>query len=242
MKKTKVEYFGKDLEAMDHAENYHQWIFSLIKPYLGKNLVEVGAGTGTFSKLLLGVNPVSLFLIEPSDMYEKLAGNISEISGETAFACFQDLFRNVADVIKKEKEPDSIIYINVLEHIQDDENELEIVHRTLAKDGRLCIFVPAQQFLYSDFDRSIGHFRRYKKNELADKCRAAGFKILMARNFDLPGILPWFIKYRLLKSTTMEQSLTSVYDKYAVPVAKWLESRIHPPIGKNLLVVAAKSQ
>lgn len=241
MKKTEIEYFGKDLEAMDHAENYHRWIFELIEPYLGNDLVEVGAGTGTFSKLLLLANPRSLSLVEPSGMYEKLAGNISEITGGTKLVCFQDLFRNVADAIKNEKEPDSIIYINVLEHIEDDERELAVVNRTLTKGGRLCIFVPAQKFLYSDFDRSIGHFRRYKKNELADKCRAAGFKILMTRNFDLPGILPWFIKYRLLRSTTMEQGLTSAYDKYAVPAAKWLESRIHPPIGKNLLVVAAKT-
>jgi len=241
MKRTKVEYFGKDLEAMDHAENYHRWIFELIEPYLGNDLVEVGSGTGTFSRLLLRANPRSLSLIEPSEMYEKLAGNVSDIRGETKVECFQDLFRNVANSIKNEKAPDSIIYINVLEHIEDDENELEIVHRTLSSNGRLCIFVPAQQFLYSDFDRSIGHFRRYKKNELADKCKNAGFKILMTRNFDFPGILPWFVKYRLLRSMTMEQGLTHAYDSYVVPAAKWLESRIHPPIGKNLLLVAAKT-
>lgn len=243
MKKAKVEYIGKDLEAMDLAENYHNWILSIIKPYLGKHLVEVGAGTGAFSRLLLTTMPETLSLVEPSAMFETLKDKISGADVSTTIRYFHDVFVDVADQIKEVQSPDSIIYINVLEHVEDDSAELATIYRTLEQNGRLCIFVPAQPFLYSEFDKHLGHFRRYREGDLVQKCREAGFKkISLSRNFDLPGIFPWFVKYRLFKSLTMEQNGVRFYDKHIVPVTKWLESSIHPPIGKNLLVIAEKSE
>ncbi len=92
----------------------------------------------------------------------------------------------------------------------------------------------------SDFDRRIGHFRRYRKQELADKCRNAGYTIRSIRYFDLPGVLPWYIKYRLMRSLKMESGAVQLYDKAVVPIIKPIESIIAPPIGKNLLVIAQK--
>lgn len=236
----KVEYVGKDLEAMDFAVNYHRWILTLMKPFLGKHLVEVGAGTGAFSELLLETAPETLSLIEPSAMFESLQTNVAKHNSTTEIRAFPNIFAEVAEKIKTEQSPDSIIYINVLEHIEDDRLELEIIHRTLRESGRVFVFVPALPALFSEFDKHIGHFRRYRKSDLAEKMRAAGFRILLSRYFDAAGILPWLVKYRLLKSLTMESGAVHAYDKYVVPVAQPIESWLPLPLGKNLLFVAEK--
>lgn len=238
MTEAAVEYVGKDLESMDLAVNYHRWIMDILRPYLGKDIAEVGAGTGGVSEMLLNERPRSLTLIEPSGMFDELSRRMSEVNGETEILLKNDLFRNVAPELKGKV--DTIVYINVLEHIEDDEAELKAVFDTLEPGGRVCIFVPANRFLFSEFDRSIGHFRRYGSGELKTKCEGAGLKIKLSRFFDVPGVLPWWIKYRLLGSTSMESGLVSLYDKLVVPVTKFVEGVIPPPVGKNLIVVAER--
>ncbi len=240
MKKVKVEYVGKDLEAMDLAENYHQWILQEMRPFLGSHIVEVGAGTGGFSRLLLATKPKSLALIEPSAMFESLETGVAGHNGSTAIRYFNNIFREVASEIGSGQPPDTIIYVNVLEHIEDDIGELRTILETLGPGGKLCLFVPAQPFLFSDFDRHIGHFRRYRKSDLEKKCREADFTIVRSRNFDLIGVVPWLIKYRWLRSLTMESGLVKLYDSLVVPVQRRIESIIPPLIGKNLLLIAEK--
>lgn len=241
MNADKVEYAGKDLEAMDFAVRYHNWILEVFRPYLGKRIVEVGAGTGSFSELLLETQPESLTLVEPSEMFERLELAMGSRNGVSRPRLHNNIFRNVAAEIKDEQRPDSIIYVNVLEHIDDDELELEVVHDTLAQGGRLFIFVPANRFLFSKFDRNIGHYRRYGKKELHQKLDAAGFRLVKSRWFDLPGVLPWLIKYRFMRSTTMESGAVQAYDRYIVPAIRPIENLINPPIGKNLIVIAEKA-
>ncbi len=237
---NKVEYVGKDLEAMDFAENYHRWILGIIKPFLGEHLVEVGAGTGTFSELLLETKPKTLSLVEPSIMIQTLRNNLSGKDTITKIKIFHDIFTNVATNLRSEQSPDSIIYINVLEHIEDDRAELKAVRESLRKKGRVFIFVPALPELFSHFDQRIGHFRRYRKTEIEEKCRTAQMRVVNSRYFDVMGIIPWFVKYRLMKSTTMESGAVQLYDRFIVPLAKQFENFLPPPIGKNLLVIAEK--
>jgi SAM-dependent methyltransferase len=241
MTPQKVEYAGKDLEAMDFAVAYHTWILDLIKPYLGKNIVEVGAGTGSFSSLLLKTRPDSLTLVEPSAMFEKLLAKFGSTDGQTKIRLFHDLFSNVAENIRMDGSPDSILYINVLEHIDDDVGELRIVYDALGKSRRVILFVPALPLLFSRFDRQIGHFRRYRRSALKEKCEAAGFKILMLRWFDLPGVLPWLVKFRMLRSMEVEPGAVQLYDRLAVPFIRPIENLIPPPFGKNLLLIAEKA-
>ena len=179
----KVVYIGKDLEAMTFAVNYHKWILDEFRPFLGKNLTEVGAGTGSFSELLLNKNPETLIMIEPSEMFNSLEKNISQIETSSKIEFYQTIFAQVYRQIAAQNQTDSIIYVNVLEHIEDDEAELSMIYETLDKGGRCFIFVPALPFLYGEFDRKIGHFRRYAKKEIEGKCRTAGFKILKSKYF-----------------------------------------------------------
>jgi SAM-dependent methyltransferase len=235
-----VSYVGKDLEAMSFAVNYHRWILDEFRPHLGKNLVEVGAGTGSFTELLLEQRPRTLAAIEPSGMYDLLVENIAKFRTEATVNAYQAIFTQVASKIKETDNPDSIIYVNVLEHIEDDAQELKAVYETLAPKGRMFIFVPALPALYGAFDREVGHFRRYVKSDLETKVRDARFKILKSSYFDFAGIVPWWIKYQVFKASTLDQGTIKLYDKYAVPITRAIESAINPPLGKNILLIAAK--
>lgn len=234
-----VKYIGKDLEAMSFAVNYHRLIFEKFRPFLGNKIVEVGAGTGSFSELLTEAKPTSLALVEPSEMFESLKINSENLAVENV-RLFNNIFEEVRDKIKKEQSPDSVIYVNVLEHIEDDERELKFIYETLGESGRLFIFVPAFEWLYGEFDKAVGHFRRYTREDLENKCRAQKFKIIRSEYFDLVGIIPWWIKYRLFKSSSLNTGAVHAYDKFVVPLAGFFESRISLPIGKNILLVAEK--
>jgi SAM-dependent methyltransferase len=235
-------YTGRELEAMDEASNYHRWILGIFAPYLGRHLVEVGAGLGSFSELILRHHACeTLSLVEPSNaMYQQLEAWARQMPANPFVDTYQSGFTEAAPLIKAKHSLDSIIYVNVLEHIVDDELELNAIHQALSDHGRVFIFVPALSWLYGHFDRRVGHLRRYTKGELERKLTHAGFRTIVSTYFDLVGIAPWWFKYRLLKSATMEPGAVRFYDRYIVPVARRLESAVHPPAGKNVIVVAEK--
>ena len=235
-------YAGTDLEAMSFAVNYHRWILSIFEPYLGTRVVEVGAGKGSFSELLLERRLESLSLVEPSTaMYQQLCRRMEELNPSVTVKTYNDVFDNVAEQIRSSERPDSIIYVNVLEHIENDVSELKVINNTLSVGGRLFIFVPALRWLQGSMDQQLGHFRRYTRTELEKKCAASGFRVITSRYFDVLGVLPWWVKYRLLQSKEMEPAAVRFYDQRVVPVAKTLESSLTPPIGKNVLLIAEKT-
>ncbi len=236
MVSEKKEYFGKDLEAMSFANNYHRWIVSEFSPYLGAHVAEVGAGIGNFSEFLLQAGVQQLSTFEPSsNMYPALEEKFSQISSVDTYNCF---FEETSE--KFVATFDALAYVNVLEHIENDRLALEHAHQTLKQDGHLLIFVPALKFLYSELDRKVGHFRRYTKQELVDVVSLAGFRIDEVKYFDVMGIIPWYIAFVLLKQTTSGANV-SLYDRVVVPLMRRIEGIVTPPIGKNLLLVARKA-
>ena len=146
----------------------------------------------------------------------------------------------MSGVINKIHKPDSFLYINVFEHIEDDYAEIKMLSSALNQNGHIIIFVPALNALLSDFDKGIGHFRRYDKKRLRSLAEEAGLEIVTLKYFDFIGIIPWLINFKLLKTKKMNSSTINVYDKMAIPVIKFLETKIPAPIGKNLLLVAKK--
>jgi 16S rRNA G1207 methylase RsmC len=240
--REEATYEGRDLEAMSFAVNYHEWILQIFAPYLGRHAVEVGAGAGSFSQMLLQHPLETLALVEPSaNMFQILSEQMAHNGATADITLHNAVFRQVAAQIKASQPPDSIIYVNVLEHIEDDNAELAAIHETLAAGGKLFVFVPALRWLYSAFDRHSGHFRRYTKRELEEKCARAGFRVIKSTYFDSVGIAPWLVRYRWLKSTTFEPAAVALYDRYVVPGVKALESFITPPLGKNIVLIAEKT-
>lgn len=231
------EYESRDLEVMSFAQKYHEWIASLFSGFLGKKVAEVGAGSGNFSKLILREPIEELVAIEPSkNMYELLRKNMAHDSRVEAHNAF---FTDVSP--RYIGHFDSVVYVNVLEHVEDDAGELARMYESLRPGGHVCIFVPALSWLYSEHDASIGHFRRYHKAPLIALLKSAGFEIVRVRYFDVLGILPWLVllKWKWLKGDPTSGNI-SFYDTYIVPVSRMLETLITPPIGKNLIAVGRK--
>lgn len=232
-------YDGADLESMDLADRYHDWILDWFAPYLGRSVVEVGAGTGGFAtRVAARVDPARMLLIEPSaGTAEQLR---STLQGSRVPSTVHTGFLADAASQVREAAADTFIYVNVLEHVEHDEAELRLVYELLQPGGCMCIFVPALPFLYSDFDRSIGHFRRYTLAGLKAMAVAAGFEVPLARYLDVLGILPWLLIMKWLRSTRLSPRSVRIYDRVVVPVMSRLERLASPPIGKNVLLVARK--
>jgi SAM-dependent methyltransferase len=227
-------YPGKELEAMAFAVNYHRWILHEFTPFLGETVAEVGAGRGSVSQLLLEQRITRLVAFEPSPtLYPVLAAALRHDQRATA----------VNDFLRPWYVPegfDSVVYINVLEHIQDDRTELAQAREALKPQGHVLVFVPACAWLYSDFDRQIGHVRRYTKPELSGVVQEVGFTLVQARYFDLAGIIPWYVHFVLLRHS-MDSGSVSLYDKLVVPIMRRVERAVPPPIGKNVFLIGKKA-
>jgi SAM-dependent methyltransferase len=221
------------LENLDGAKNYADWIFHLAEPHLRGRVLEVGAGHGTFTPRLAGSGRTVV------------ATELSERSFDLLTKRFVD--REDIEVIygsinvATEKGPyDAAVLFNVLEHIDEDEVALRELVDALDPGGRLVLWVPALPALYSDFDRRIGHFRRYRMAELRSKIDAAGMRIEEMRYVNSAGALAWLVRARLLRGTPTSKASVAVFDRYAVPALKALETRYRPPLGLSIFAAASK--
>ena len=243
---TELDYNTIDtLGAMEYAPNYHEWILDEFKPHIGKRVVEVGSGTGSITKKLFDYNLEKLIAIEPSELvYNKLNEVVLEYVNdagkiETEFKSFNSYLTDSKEDLQ-DISVDTFIYINVLEHIEDDLAELKLMYSILNEGGKILIFVPALQWLYGTHDSNVGHFRRYYKKELKNKVESAGFKIKKINYFDFLGIIPWWIAFKLLKIKYLKDGQSKIYDKMIVPLERIIEQKMAPFVGKNLLLIAIK--
>lgn len=237
-KATAFDYEGGDLEAMSLAQKYYRWIIQTIRPYLGKHIAEVGAGVGSFSRLLRATEPKTLTLIEPSKKTHEQLSNQLRSTKTTKVITINDYLKgHEAELTDK---IDTFVYINVFEHIKDDRAELKRIAGILKSGGHAIIFVPALERLYSKFDKDIGHYRRYSKQRLRELCKAADLEVVSVRYMDMFGILPWWFSMVLLKNTKLTAQRVKLYDTFFVPVIRIFETTIQAPIGKNVLLVAKK--
>ena len=137
---------------------------------------------------------------------------------------------------------DSAVLINVLEHIPDDSGALRVIYEGLRPGGTLAVFVPAYEALYSEFDRSIGHFRRYRRSTLATALSHAGFDVPAAHYVNAPGTFAWWLVVRQLGATPTQGGLAGLYDRAVVPWARRVEAIAPPRFGQSVFAVGQKPQ
>jgi SAM-dependent methyltransferase len=226
---------GTELFALAEAKNYYRWVIGQFAPFLGKRVIEVGAGIGTFSRSLLQHTPVSeLILVEPGENLLPLLQQrfVVEPRVKIVPGYFHDL--------QAPATADSVVLVNVLEHIAEDQALLDATHEVLIPGGTLLLLVPALSWIYGSLDEAFGHYRRYDKASLAAKLRAAGFQILRLSYLNLPGIVGWFLTGRVLRRKTLQARYVRLYDQWIIPWLSRLEGRWEPPCGQSLIAVAHK--
>ena len=229
-------YEGGDLEALADLDRYYGWIIDEFRPFLRGEAVEIGAGIGAVSKRLIDLVD-RLDLVEPSpNLHPHLNAAFGDRPGV-------EIHRETIEswtAKRPSDSADSIVMVNVLEHIEDDARALAELHRILRPGGYLLIMVPAMGFLFSRLDRIHGHFRRYEKQPLRDRTAAAGFTVEKIKYMDLTGVFPWWLLNVKLGATTFNPKMVGIYDRYFVPVTRAVESVVTPPLGKNLVMAARK--
>jgi SAM-dependent methyltransferase len=234
------DLFGarQDLERLGTAEHFFKWVLDEIDPYIRGRLLEVGAGLGTITRKLVERYPTTrLVALEPAEnMFADLA---SLAAVEPRIEARRETLLEYREI---GKEPfDAALYLNVLEHIEDDGKELKMAADELRPGGALLIFGPALEWLYSDLDHRAGHYRRYIVRQLTELVRAAGLHIESVRYLDLLGVLPYALVYKILRRTEISGSTIWAYDRMAVPLSRLLQDIWRkPPLGKNILLVATK--
>lgn len=242
---TECECLTASLLALDDLENYYRWLFEEVHPFFGERLVEIGGGIGTFTVRLVrshvsGHPTARLDVFEPeSTLYQHLRKRL-----ETAHP---DLLRagrltTTHGVFRSSPERfDTVIMINVLEHIEDDQASIRAAYDALVPGGRFVVFVPALPWLYSALDREVGHYRRYEKPYLEGLLRAGRFDVVKSQYMDCMGVLPWYLVNVVGRRTSINPRLAHLYDTWFVPITRWIEGLRNPWFGKNVLIVARKN-
>lgn len=233
--KLDFSYETDDLNDMSEAQNYNAWIISLVQSYFGKSILEVGAGCGNFTQALIAHTDSLITCIEPSSTQFRVLKQVEQQHPSRI-----NTFHGFSTAIPKNKTFDTIIYNNVLEHIEHDVEELTHIKQHLNPGGHLIIYSPALPFLMSEFDKSIGHFHRYTKKEIIQKVEQAGLQTVHFQYVDFIGIWLWLVKFKFLKSKSLGSNSVKTFDTLLVPIIRNIERVINIPIGKNVLVVASR--
>jgi SAM-dependent methyltransferase len=224
-----------ELEALAQARNYYRWVFEEFEPYLRRRVLEVGAGLGGFTSYLLTSRASHVFALEPSvAMCARLRERFQRTQRLTVLHGTLDGWVNALPGAE------AVVYVNVLEHIEDDRQELNLARNLLAPQGHLCLFVPAMKRLYGVYDALVGHYRRYDGPPLRQLLKDAGFEVVQQKYLDLVGVFPWWILFKFLRRREFGGRTVKLYDR-VVPLVRLLESKFRLPFGKNMIIIGRKA-
>jgi SAM-dependent methyltransferase len=221
-----------DLEVMARANNYRNWTYRQIEPFIGRRVLEVGAGIGNFTELLLDRE-----LVVATDKYPLCVDYLRRRLGANLKVVPAQLDLEEPNDTLARYEFDTVICMNVLEHIEDDLRALAYMRSVLAPGGRLILLVPAFQFLYGSVDRAIEHFRRYTRKDLLPKMRAGGFEVEHASYMNVIGMAGWFWNNRVRKTAEENPAQIGFFDRFIAPWAEHVERAVPPPFGLSLIAV-----
>ncbi len=227
---------GRSLENPTGASqrNYRAFQLELIRPHCGPSVLEVGAGLGEFAAQFEGAGLGRHVVTDvDSGAVESMARRFAE-RPEVEARQF-DLTRGPIDLGARVS---TVIAINVLEHIEDDRGALRTLADMVEPGGRIVLWVPGYMRLYGEFDRAVGHVRRYTPTTLTESIVGAGLRPDAVRPVNLLGGIAWWLTVTRGGVGTPRPRLVRAYDRAVVPVTRLLERRFVPPFGQSVLGVA----
>jgi 2-polyprenyl-3-methyl-5-hydroxy-6-metoxy-1,4-benzoquinol methylase len=226
---SKINYDGFELNIFDAAKKFRKYQIDILKNYIKDPFLEVGPGKGGFVNL-----------------YRKFTNNITLIEPDNKlFQSLKKRFRKTDikiknHTIKKERlKYQTIIYFDVLEHIEDDLNEVMLASARLKKDGRLIFNVPAHQLFYNQFDKSVGHFKRYSKKDFMIMEKMTNLKIQKLIYYDSIGLIFLILnKVFKLKEGNLKNKI--YLWNILIPLSRFIDKVTFNKLGKSLFCVFTK--
>ena len=230
----------ENLNAWNKLDRYSKWIYHMYEKYIGKEVLDIGGGVGT---------AISFYIdkaerVVATELFENQVNIMNK-----RFENYQYFKAIQADIMKDDFSAydkfDTIILINVLEHIEDDRKALANIKKLLKYSGTIIICVPAMPGLYCYMDKNVGHYRRYTKGELRVKAKRAELQVIEDKYMNFMGILPYWIKGKLKKdnggsfSTSIDEGESKLYS-IATSILEPIERVIKPPIGISEFIILTK--
>lgn len=226
-------YVGDELTLFSEARNWKAYFARHLAPYLRGDVLEVGAGMGGTTRILLDGRQKSWLCLEPDP---SLAARLREDLRARPLTLAPDVAVGTLDDVDRARTFDAILYIDVLEHIEDDRAELRRAAARLNSGGALIVLAPAYPFLFSEFDRAVGHFRRYTLSSLRavfppELRRERGFYL------DSIGMLTSLMNRCLLKQGTPTPSQIALWDRVIVPLSRIVDPLFLRSFGRSVIVI-----
>lgn len=224
------------LEDLAGVTTLTRYMYEAVRPALGDKILEVGAGTGNMTAFLLQHGEVVATDINGSGLH-RLTNRFGDRGNLSVFEW------DVADPFPQDRIPqhgfDTVVCMNVLEHIEDDGEALNNMRRCMRPGGKLVLLVPQGMWLYGPFDEKIGHYRRYKKGQLMDLLAKHGFDVSRCFHFNALGVPGWWVNSRILKRDHLSRGLLGVYERISPPIL-WMEKKVGLPYGISLISIGRK--
>ncbi len=211
---------AQTLHALSAAPRFNRWMADTIRPFVGNRVLEIGSGIGNLTRALVrgrtryvatDINPEHLARLKSRfPQRPNLEVHYCDLTAPKDFQPFQNSM-------------DTVICLNVLEHIDDDATGLNNIFSILDHGGRALILVPEGQSVYGTIDEALGHFRRYSEAELKSKMERAGFQVDQIVRFNRVSRPAWFVSGRIIKRTALDVNQMRLYDRLV-----WLWRKIDP--------------
>jgi|SRR5688572_3404825 len=231
-----ADYTIRDQQHMKAAIRYFHWQYQLAAPHLGRRVLEVGCGIGNTTQLLLDRDLVVGIDVEERCVDERVR----------RFSRHANVVTRMIDVVDPELLSlaqyrfDTVLCLNVLEHIRDDTTALEHMHGVLEPGGTVILIVPAFEMLFGPIDTKLGHYRRYSRRQIAELADAAGFECAVLHYMNVIGMLGWWFNARLLRKAEQSDAQIRFFDSWIVPILSRTERMVHPICGQNVFAVLRK--
>ncbi|MEQ1883585.1 MAG: class I SAM-dependent methyltransferase [Bryobacteraceae bacterium] len=234
---TTAEYTIADQERMKAAHRYFDWQASMAKAQLGHRVIEVGCGLGNFTRHLLDRELIVGLDVVPGCVEQLLARYPERRNLQAHCMDVQDKsFLELAAL-----RPDSVVCLNVLEHVRDDLIALQHMHSVLQPGGRAVFILPAYEQLFGPIDENLGHFRRYSKPGWRQLAAQAGFRVKVMRYTNSVGFFGWWTNAKIFRKTEQSEAQIAFFDSYIVPMMSTVEGWVEPPFGQSIFSVLEKA-
>jgi len=230
---SEIDYAGSELELFREAAHWKRYWSRVIAPFVGARVLDVGAGIGA-TAVVLATRPYERWLALEPDAAQ--AHEIERVRDRGDIPSHYEVRAGTSDDLGERERFDTILYIDVLEHINDDRGELGRVARHLEPGGSIVVLAPAHEFLYTAFDRSIGHFRRYDRASLV-RIAPPGCTIAFCRYLDSAGMLASLANRVLLRQAAPTRGQILFWDRVLVRSSLVLDEITFGRVGKSIICV-----